>query len=253
MPAVAREAADELARAGAEAIVLVGSHARGDAGSESDVDLLAVGPETFWWRLQRRDGRLVSTSSQPSEAYREAFRDPGSVCTVVPGWREAVPLHDPEGTGASLIEEADGWTWEPLERRCDAWVAEEITPLTEEVHKLVAALRDDNRPAAAVNRSLLALRLAPILAVHLRILYGSENRLWDLVGTAMGEEWRRTQSAAFGLDCEPFDETCKAALRLYGLAADETHHLLDDRQRRVVRRGREIAGLADGRKLNADS
>ena len=67
---VARQAAEELAGEGTEAAVLVGSHARGDAGPESDVDVLVVGPLTFIFRLERRAGLLVSTSPQPFEAYR---------------------------------------------------------------------------------------------------------------------------------------------------------------------------------------
>ncbi len=228
--------------AGAEAAVLVGSHARGDAGPDSDVDVLAVGPRTFSFRLERRGGLLVSISSRLPEAYRREMADPGSVGTAVPGWREAVVLHDPEGKAGALIEEAKAWTWESLERRCDGWVAEEITSLAEEVHKLAAALRAGHRTTAAVQRSILAVRLAPIMAVHHRILYGSENRLWDLVADAMGEEWRQAQSAAFGLRFglrgEPFEETCRAALRLYSLAADEAHAPLDERQHKVVRRAR---------------
>ena len=53
-----------------------------------------------------------------------------------------------------------------------------------------------HRATAAVQRSILAIRPAQILAVHRRILYGSENRLWDLAADVMGEEWRLTQSAA---------------------------------------------------------
>ena len=86
---------------------------------------------------------------------------------------------------------------------------------------LVAALRNDNRPLAAVQRTLLAVHLAPILAVHRRILYGSENCLWDLVADAVGEGWSRTQSAALGLGGESLERTCEAALWLYGLAAEE--------------------------------
>ncbi len=234
--------ARELAGDGAEAVVLVGSHARGDAGPESDVDILAVGPQEFSYRLERRGGLLVSASSRPPGLYRQALWEPGSVCAAVPGWREAVPLHDPEGIAASLIEEARAWTWGPLERRCDAWVAEEITSLAEEVHKLSSALRREDHQTAAVQRSILAVQLAPILAVHHRILYGSENRLWGLVLDVMGEEWRQTQAAALGLDDEPFDETCRAALGLYGLAADEAKNLFDGRQERVVR---HALGLAE--------
>lgn len=41
----ARRLADELAGGGARAVILVGSHARGDAGPESDPDILAIGPQ----------------------------------------------------------------------------------------------------------------------------------------------------------------------------------------------------------------
>lgn len=218
----------------AEAVVLVGSRASGDAGSESDVDVLAVGPREFAFRLERRGGLLVSVTSRPLEAYRREMTDPGSVCSAVPGWRGAVVLQDPDGVAASLIEEARAWTWGPLEGRCDGWVAEEICSLAEEVHKLAAALRGGRRATAAAQRSVLAVRLAQVMAVHRRILYGSENRLWDLVSDEMGERWGLTQSAALGLDGEPFGATCRAALGLYGLAADEVHRLFDARQRGVV-------------------
>lgn len=237
---VAREAADELMGEGAEAVVLVGSNARGDAGPESDMDVLAIGPQEFSFRLERRGGLLVSVTSRPLEAYRRELTDPGSICAAVPGWREAVTLHDPHGRAASLVGEARAWTWGPLERRCDGWVAEELCSLAEEVHKLVAARRGGCSTTAAAQRSVLAVRLAQIMAVHRRILYGSENRLWNLVGDAMGEEWGLTQSAALGLGDEGFEETCRAALGLYGLAVDEAYHLFNGRQERVVGYTRDL-------------
>ena len=240
---VAREVADGLARDGAEAVVLVGSRARGEAGPDSDVDLLAVGAPRFSHRLERHGGLLVSTSSRPLRSYHAELDDPGSVCAAVPAWRDAVSLHDPEGIAAPLIEEARAWAWGPLERRCDGWVAEGITSLAEEVLKLISAHRREDRLNAAVQRSVLAVHLAPILAVHRRILYGTENALWSLVSDAMGEEWRRTQSTALGIGDEPLDETCRAALGLYGLAAEEVKGLFDGRQERVVR---HALGLARG-------
>jgi predicted nucleotidyltransferase len=161
---IALQITEELVEDGAQAVALVGSHASGDAGPESDLDLLAVGPESCSWNLQRRGGLLVSMSSQTFEEYREVFALPEAVCTVIPGWRGAVILHDPEGVAAALVREAREWSWAPLERCCDAWVAAQITGYAEEVHKLVAALRSGNTSTAGVQRSLLAVRLAPVLA-----------------------------------------------------------------------------------------
>jgi Nucleotidyltransferase domain len=240
---VARQMGNELATAGgAKAVVLVGSHARGDASPDSDLDLLAVGDESYSWRLDRREGFLVSVGMRPFAAYLEAFTSPELVCASVPGWRAAVVLHDPEGFAGSLIQRARRWTWAPLERRCDAWVAEKITGYAEEVHKLVTALGGGRRSTAAVQRSLLAVRLAPILAVHRRLLYDTENLLWGLVGDAMGEEWREAQSITLGLGGEEFEAGCAAALKMYGLAVAEVSRLLDERQRRVVRHACILAG-----------
>ena len=231
---IALQIKEELIEAGAQAVAVVGSHAFGDAGPESDLDLLAIGQPSYAWSLQRRRGLLVSVSSRPLDEYRKSFTLPQDVCAVVPGWRGAVILHDPEGLAAALVREAGDWNWGPLERRCDAWVAEQVTGYAEEVHKLVAALRDGNTSTAAVQRSLIAVHLAPVLAVRRRILYGTENRLWDLVSDAMGEEWRREQACALGQGDESFEETCTAALRLYVLAADDVWPLLDRLQRDVV-------------------
>lgn len=232
---IARAVARELVADGAEAVVLVGSHARGEAGSNSDVDLLAVGDDSYLPRLEVRNGLLVSVSMQPvSVIRREDFGLPGMVCEAVPGWRGAVILEDPSGLADSLIEEAHSWTWEPLNKRCDAWVAEEIAARAETVGKLVGSLRKGNHHTASVKRHSIAANLARTLAVHHRILYGSENRMWRLVSEAMGEEWARAQSAALGLDGEPFHETCRAAMELYVIAANEVRALLDERQRKVV-------------------
>ncbi len=126
-----------------------------------------------------------------------------------------VILHDPKGFARDLQREARAWTWSALSKTCDSWVAEQIVGYAEEVHKLVGNLELGRPRAAAVQRCLLALRIAPIFAVHHRFLYDTENCLWDLVASKMGQPWARVQDRAPGLGGEDSEDTCNAALELY--------------------------------------
>ena len=84
--------------------------------------------------------------------------------------------------------------------------------------------------------------MAQILAVHCRILYNTENRLWNLVSTKMGTEWTQLQSIALGEGNQNFEDTCKAALQLYAITAQEVRRLLNQRQLQVVAHACTIAG-----------
>jgi hypothetical protein len=238
---VAREVSHRLVEEGAEAVVLMGSYARGDAYAESDLDIhaIGVGPQQ---RLEHVRGLLVSISWATRRQNREAFRNPHEVGAVVPAWRSAMIMHDPRGIAITLKKTAQEWSWKSLGNRVDDWVAEELTSYTEEVHKLIGNLRLGRRSAAAVQKSVLAVRIAPILAVHHRILYDTENQLWDLVSRRMGAEWTRLQSIALGESSREFEEACRAALQLFSLAAQEVKPLLDERQYTVVANACEIAG-----------
>ncbi len=195
------------------------------------------------YRLERRVERLISISWLPLEKEHERLRDPAMVGVAVPGWRSAIILHDPSGVATALQAEARAWTWETIgDVRCDAYVADGVTGLAEEVYKLVVSLQAGSTWTAAVQRSVLALRLPVYLAVHHRILYETENRLWDHVAARMGERWTRAQEKAFGVGDEGFTETCYASLELYALAASEVLHLLDARRRAVVAGACAVAG-----------
>jgi predicted nucleotidyltransferase len=236
---VARAVADEVMREGARAVVLTGSHARGEAHSQSDIDLVVVlarGRASNYRPapIQRRASFLLTIAWETELSTRRAFRDPQLVGSFVPGWRDAVVLADPDGVAARLRRAAVRWRWEGIEAEADAWVAEQITGFAEEVHKLVVAMERQSMHTAAVQRSLLALRLAKIISVHHRILYGSENALWDLVAERMGESWATAQARALGEHDESFEDTCTAALELYRLAAAAVDRTLDRRQRAVV-------------------
>jgi len=241
------EAALDLARAiagelmlepGALAVWLAGSHARGEAGPYSDLDLGVIadgdgrGPG---YHLARRDGVLVSVAWITAERTRASFDDPALLGAAVPGWRSAVILADPDGIASALRGVAASWRWtDARDAICNDWVAEQVTGYAEEVQKLLNA-RERRAPLTeAVQRSVLALRLPWIMSVHRRLLYDSENGLWSAVAHTIGEPWASTQACALGTSEEGFEASSRAALRLFVLAARDVRRLLDDRQRAVV-------------------
>jgi len=237
---LARTVATDLVAEGAKAVVLAGSQARGDATELSDIDLYAIGiGPAYALRVVR--GRLVAISWRIEDDERRALRQPAAVGAVVPAWRDAHLLHDPDGLAAALKREAEAFDWAAISAACDEWVADATIGYAEEVQKLVAARRGDDRLLAAVQRSVLGLRLPQVMAVHHRLLYETENRLWYLVAQAMGDEWARAQAAALGP--EPGEDADRAALQLFTLAANEVRPLLTPSQAEVV----DLAGRAASR------
>jgi hypothetical protein len=244
---VARRHARRLIDDGALAVLLTGSLATGGAGPHSDVDLIAVYPRTCserWhtrWSISHHQGHLVTVAPHTPASVRASFRDPRRIPTDVPGWRKARILSDAAGVAKQLKREARAFSWDAVAKACDAWVAEATTGWAEEVHKLVGMFERGALLGAGVQRSLLAIRLAPIVALHRRMLYASENVLWDVVCDAMGEPWASTQSAALGLNGQSLDESARASLRLYVLATDEVMPVLSEQQRAVVTHARALA------------
>jgi hypothetical protein len=239
---VARAVAEELERAGAQAVVLSGSLARGAASPESDIDLHAIGDGPAYV-LFRRDGQLVSVSWHTRAAQRAALDDPALVGYLVPAWRRARLLRDPHGIAAALQTDARAWNWSRIDAtRRVAWVAEEFTGYAEEVHKLVTNRARGRWRVAGVQRAVLALRLAPLLAPYLELLYESEDDVWDLVAAQLGSQWASAQSAALSEGGETLETACEAALELFGLAARLLAAHFDARQLGVVAHACAFAG-----------
>lgn len=241
---LARRMVAELTRKGARAVVVTGSYARGEAGKDSDLDLVIIGDGPSYL-LEARAGRLVAQKWTSEAECRARFTDPGSVGSHVPGWRDSIVLHDPEGIATRLRREAQSWEWSSLGAGCDAWVAEEVTGLAEEVQKVVVALGSGRTLRAAARRDVLVLRLAPVLAVHYRLLGGSEEALLERLGVRIGPAWTQAQAAAFATAGENLEASCAAALRLYRIAAESVAPILGERQRGVIEHALAIAAPYD--------
>jgi Nucleotidyltransferase domain len=230
---VAERLVPALVELGAQAVAVVGSAATGGATDASDLDLAIIG-EGPHETLELHDGVIVSLGWASGDEQLSRLYEPAWLGTHVPGWRSALVIHDPNGLAAATKERAVRWQWRDVARRCDDWTVDAVTGLAEEAQKLSTSLTHGAVLTAAVQRSILVLRLARPLALHRRILYGSENRLWDLLADELGAEWRSAQSAAFAAGDEGFESSCRAALRLFALAVGEIEPLLDERRRALV-------------------
>jgi len=249
---VVRNLADRLDPQGRSAVVLAGSWARGDAHQGSDVDVWVIGRREGEVVLERA-GRHVSIHYATLEGERRRMRAPAHIGGVVPGWRSAMVLRDPNGTAAKLRSEARNFRWSSVRPACDDYLARQLVGWSEEVMKLLRALETGESETASVQRNLLADRMGFLRSVEFEYLWGTENGLWERVAARAGPAFRSAQRAALGTGGESWQESCEAALRLYSLTARANLGVLRGERRRLVveacrRAGYPIDGGKAGRR-----
>lgn len=249
---IARGLVAEVDPGGTGAVLLTGSWVRGAAHEASDVDLWVIGGRERHTVLVRA-GRLVSVKRGPAAAFLAEFRNPARFDGAVPGWRHARILRDPNGVAARLKSRARRFRWSSVRRLRDAYVSRELAELAEEVAKLLRAMETDERETAAVQRNLLANRMAMLRGLQFEHLWETENGLWEMVGKRAGPAFRSAQRAALGIGGESWRESCEAALRLYAITARASRPWLRGENWRIVeaacrRAGYPIAPKGTGRR-----
>ena len=170
--ATAHDLARRFGAQGALAVVLVGSYAHGRRHYASDIDLHVIGKRGDHV-LERYGGYLISISRGTPADARRGMRDPFAVGKEIPGWRHAVILHDPQRIARKLRGAARRWNWGLIENKADREVATALTSVAENVQKMLGLLSTGRFMAAAVQRSVIAIHLPGILAVHHRILWNA--------------------------------------------------------------------------------
>ena len=79
------------------------------------------------------------------------------------------------------------------------------------------------------------------MAAANRILFDSENDLWDALADTLGPLWAQAWDDAAGITGCDHTHGCRAALKLYCLAAAHLETHLDGHDRDIVRTARDLA------------
>lgn len=226
------------------ALVLVGSHARGDAGTYSDLDIVRFLPDE---RTADDDGshliarRLVVVSSVTPLTVERWFTQPEEAVNVVAGLRTARTLHDPQLHFSNVKERAETFRWtEALNHRADNWVAAQMVGWVEEVHKGLEGLARHDVGRLLNARFGLSWGLARVMTLDQRILLRGDNTFYEQLSEALGEDsaWMALCRRAFGLTSgvkeQPLHDHVRAGLALYAMTASMVHHTLDESQMELI-------------------
>ena len=228
-----------------QAITLMGSYARGEAGPFSDVDLVrlvrdaTIVPLTGSHWLEER---LVVVSDVTPEQVEHWFTEPQSAVKWIAGLRVARPLHDPDHLFAAIQSRAHAFTWdEAMQAKANRWVSREMVGWIEEVHKGLEGLRRGDIGRLINARHGLSWGMNGVMGIYKGVLLSSDNGVWTEVAAApdIPSEWLDLRDRAFavnGLDgpVASLREQIEAGLHLYALTARLVASALQDGEREIV-------------------
>jgi hypothetical protein len=218
---------------GVQAIALVGSYARGDAGPWSDVDLLrlvedeAKNPPGSGSHLI--DGRLVNVSNVTKADVERCFEQPDEAVVYVPGLRAARLLLDRDGAFAAVQARARSFVWDAeMQRRADVWASRQMVGWIEEAYKGLEGLRRDDIGRLLSAQFGLSWGLSRVVQTQRGIMLTSgDNSFWHEIEADLGADsaWVRRRRRAFGVEevaqtPPTLREQIVAGLHLYCLTAD---------------------------------
>ncbi|MEZ4865117.1 MAG: nucleotidyltransferase domain-containing protein [Caldilineaceae bacterium] len=217
---------------GVNALVIMGSHARGDAGPYSDIDLVRLVDEAKAEVAGAGshllgDILVVVSNVTPSKAERW-FTEPTAAVESIVGVRQARPLLDRQAAFAAIQARAHAFAWdETLQMKADLWASEQMVGWVEEAHKGLEGLRRQD-PGRLLNACFgLSWGLTSVVKVQRGILTSGDNGFYHEVRAAVGAEslWSQLCAISFGVaevhDRPPsLRERVVAGLSLYVATAE---------------------------------
>ena len=224
---------------------IVGSYARGQESTYSDVDFdiyVSRLPENPYDRYTLRywEDKLISLKYTLLDEERSALTNPRRAIWAVPGLRGMKIVLDKDGSMATLQQAAQEFDWPPLQPAADDFAAEEIMGNAEEVHKILNGLARGHESTVLYASWGLVKNMLETVAVQRGIMIVSENRYFDLIQDSVGRdsEWTRSFRTAWGLDLRgsQYQQRGAAALALYCRSAEMFDALIPDKHREVVNR-----------------
>jgi hypothetical protein len=245
---------------GVRAFVLMGSHARGEAGPHSDIDLVYFVDDSLPEAeavTYLVDSQLVVVSCVTPAKVESWFSEPDAATSAIAGVRSARPLMDRQGYFAAIQTRAKVFTWtEEMQAKADQWAGNMMVGLIEEVHKGLEGLRRQDVGRLLNARFGLSWLLSKTMQVQRGILVSGDNGFYNEVAQAVGVQsrWTQLRQQAFGIEgstgrAPMLTEQVEAGLWLYVETAHLLGNSLSDRDaelvQQTVERIRQTLGRAE--------
>jgi hypothetical protein len=209
----------------------MGSHARGEPGPFSDVDLVRFlrsdGTELPGSGSYLIDSRLVVVSDVTPTQVQASFTEPDIAVETIQGLRSGRSLIDRYNKFSAIQQRAHEFQWDDaMQAKANRWASRQMVGWIEEVHKGLEGLRSGDIGRLLHARFGASWGLARVMCVQRGVLLSGDNALLKEVSTAVGDdsEWTRLSRLAFGIgsagSAVSLHEAVLAGLQLYIVTAE---------------------------------
>jgi len=245
-----------------DALVLMGSYARGQAHQYSDVDLARFTSAYGDGRSQEFRGliadQLVVVNNLGPTAVNDIFTKPEIASSYLAGLRFARPLRDRNNTFADIQARAQAFTWDSdMQMKANQWASEALAGWSEDMRKGLAGLITNDIGRLLSARFASSWGLSRIMQIQRGVLHTSGHDFYHAVSDAVGtgSEWVRLRRIAFAIsgasDSAPtLREQVVAGLQLYIETAQLLETALQPEDKPLIKQTIEL--IQDGLKKSQE-